>query len=214
MSLFVSVQTVDGQIVQLSPEQASLWATVTSIDPLRIILDKPDTAALPFTPDTLIAAAQLAVDDRVWCGWSNGHLTIQGVAGGPKPVDYTPTFAGITLGNGTVDARYVDLGDFVIIRFKITLGTTSAITGTIGIASPSGMSVSTAAGGSAYFQDASAGTGARYPCFVYRANNIQIRLDVQLVSGAYVTNSAVTATIPFTWAATDTIQGVLIFAKD
>lgn len=63
------------------------WATVTQASPLRIKVDG-ETTALPFTPDTLEAG--LAVDDRVWIGFSTNddlrflgrRVVVMGRAGG------------------------------------------------------------------------------------------------------------------------------------
>lgn len=51
------------------------WATVTQASPLRVRLDR-DTAALPLTPETLVAG--LAVNDRVRCEIAGGRVIIHG----------------------------------------------------------------------------------------------------------------------------------------
>lgn len=70
-------------------ESQFTWATVTGIAPLRIKLDG-DSTALPFTPDSLVDPAALAVDDRVRCEIKDRRPIVLGVAGGPAPVDLIP----------------------------------------------------------------------------------------------------------------------------
>lgn len=57
-------------------------ATVTGVDPLRIRLDG-DADPLPFTPDSLIAAAALAEGDRVRIELSERRVVLYGRADGP-----------------------------------------------------------------------------------------------------------------------------------
>lgn len=69
----------------------TMWATVTSVTPLRIRLDGESTA-LAMTPDTLVAG--LVISDRVWVtfavnaepGFAGRRAVILGVSGGtPAP---------------------------------------------------------------------------------------------------------------------------------
>jgi microcystin-dependent protein len=58
-----------------------IWGTVTAVNPLRVQLDG-DTAALPFTPDSLIDPLALAVNERVRCEQSRRRVVIHGRSGG------------------------------------------------------------------------------------------------------------------------------------
>jgi hypothetical protein len=49
---------------------------------------------------------------------------------------WTPTLANLTKGNGTVLAKWADLGGLVFYRFKFTLGSTSAIAANPGFTLP------------------------------------------------------------------------------
>lgn len=49
---------------------------------------------------------------------------------------YTPTVTAFTTGNGTIEGRYAKLGDTIIAEVLVTLGTTSAVTGSITITLP------------------------------------------------------------------------------
>ncbi len=111
---------------------------------------------------------------------------------------YTPTLTNITLGNGTVVARYAQLGKVIHMHFRITLGTTSAVSGTPIISLP----VAT--------------TSARLHTGVGNATNgttnflVETRYGSTTTTQAYVFNAAntflertnINGVSPFTWAST------------
>jgi len=82
-------------------------AIVTAVAPLRIILDG-DTVAVPFTPESLIDPATLAVDDVVRTELSGNRLVVLGRVGGlviPTADDFIPAgiiweFSGTALPTG------------------------------------------------------------------------------------------------------------------
>ena len=45
--------------------------------------------------------------------------------------DYTPTYSNITIGNGTVDARYTKIGKTVVVYVQITFGSTTTVDGSV-----------------------------------------------------------------------------------
>ena len=47
-------------------------------------------------------------------------------------VKYTPTFTGLTLGNGVADFAYSRVGDTIVLRANLIFGSTSSITATSG----------------------------------------------------------------------------------
>ena len=49
---------------------------------------------------------------------------------------WSPTYAGLTVGNGTVTARYAQKGKLVVAWWKFVLGNTSSITGGITVSTP------------------------------------------------------------------------------
>jgi hypothetical protein len=50
---------------------------------------------------------------------------------------YTPSNLGITVGNGTQTARYVKIGKTVFLSYRFVLGSTSAVSGSVYIGTPS-----------------------------------------------------------------------------
>jgi hypothetical protein len=132
---------------------------------------------------------------------------------------YTPNFADFTLGNGTVTAKYCQVNDFVHVIGSIVLGSTSSVTGNLGI----GMnfnadaiyytpSVWTMEMGTATLYDASVGT--IYYGIVAGANNNKImQIFSQAANATYVGRGLCNATTPFTWAVGDQIKWNVLFKK-
>jgi hypothetical protein len=125
---------------------------------------------------------------------------------------YTPTFANTTLGSGsTVAGRWRRVGTNVEIQAFVQLGTGGLLTGNIGIGLPAGISVDTtkladlsnSPLGSAYSIDSSA---SQYFTGLVRWSNVRTQLEVIF---AATTNVAWNATVPFTWAASDTFTTIV-----
>lgn len=124
-------------------------------------------------------------------------VTVGGSA--PSWTSFTPSRTAITVGNGTEVARYWSSGKLVNVFYQLTFGTTTAITGTPGITTPT-----TAAQGSFYagislFQD----TGnAGYAGSTLIAGGIAYGQAFNS-AGTYLSASNVSSTVPFTWGNTD-----------
>jgi len=110
------------------------WATVTSVNPLRIQLDAPDTAPLPFTPDSLIPLSELTVGVRVWVQLTQPadmtaqrYALIVGSGGGGDTGWITPTFqnAWVNYGSPYAPAGYRMLGGVLYLRGLVKSGTVS-----------------------------------------------------------------------------------------
>jgi hypothetical protein len=119
---------------------------------------------------------------------------------------YTPTFINLTLGNGTIDFKYAKLGKTVNVRGQINFGSTTSVTGAILISLP--VNAFTASGGpiigNSYFNDASLST--TNTGYVQVDATTRMRYSVIVASGTYSTISIVNATVPFTWANTDSLN--------
>jgi hypothetical protein len=110
---------------------------------------------------------------------------------------YTPTLTNITLGNGTMIARYKQIGKTVHLFFKFTLGSTSAISGTPTFTLPVNSvneSISMA-----YIQDV--GTMNYYA--VVTLTSTAGAFYLQTTSSTYSQYGAITSTVPMTWTTTD-----------
>jgi hypothetical protein len=108
---------------------------------------------------------------------------------------WSPSWTNLTVGNGTTNATYIQIGKTVIARLTFTLGTTSSISGAVSVAVP--VAANGDALGSCIMTDAGTQnyTGeywAPYP-FTHATNS------------TYSFISFITATAPFTWTTGDSI---------
>lgn len=139
--------------------------------------------------DLLLTAASGEATGLKWAGgWST----------------WTPTYnAGITVGNGTITARYAQIGKTVTAFWKFVLGSTSAIGSNPEISLPvTGSTDSVGTRGTGAILDA----GVRW--FVAGADMTATTKIVFIVIGAnlnYATEEYLTATVPITWATGDTL---------
>lgn len=120
---------------------------------------------------------------------------------------WTPTLTGITQGNGTVEARYIQIGKTVHFYFLFTFGSTSGMGSTLfslPVTAASYISAAKSMIGTATFHDTS--TGFQYVGFS-RLDTTTTARGVTFSSSAGTTN--ISSTVPFTWATGDTlvIQG-------
>lgn len=118
---------------------------------------------------------------------------------------YTPTGSGaITTGNGTYTAAYSRSGDSVTVRGQFVLGSTSAIgSGQATLSLPVTADTSAQTLGSALFFDQSANNV--YPAVVLINSGVgSSSMVVGNMNGAGGT-TAVSSSVPFTWATSDAI---------
>jgi len=117
---------------------------------------------------------------------------------------YTPSFsAGVTVGNGTWDAAYNIVNEILFFQGKFTLGSTSAITGSVGLTIPDSRTISAnteilgncrlVSGSGVFYGAVQESTSTSLTVFVYNS------------SSTYLSNSNLSATVPATWATNDTI---------
>lgn len=124
---------------------------------------------------------------------------------------YTPTWTNLTIGNGTNDFKYKQIGKLVIVSGIMTFGSTTSVTGSIRLSLPvtasSGISVNTSLG-NAVLRDA--GTATNYgPIFL--ASTTVIEILTYNASTTYLSTSSTSSTVPFTWTTSDQIAIHLIY---
>lgn len=122
-----------------------------------------------------------------------------------RVTSFTPTFGGVTVGNGTLTGNYVVVGrNLVIGTATFTLDSTSAVTGSTTLTVPIG-EVQNLAGlpcGNVTFVDS--GTTNYYgPLEVVGSTTLGTR--VLNVAGTYASRATTTGTVPFTWTTGDSI---------
>lgn len=127
-------------------------------------------------------------------------------SGGGTYTAYTPTFTNFTIGNGTINfARYVQIGKFVTVYGKVTLGSTSSM-GTnplisLPVTGTSNMSGVGWALGSLTIGDT--GTGS-FEGYIKTSSTTAAQLIVGNAAGTYNNTTVITSAVPMTWANTDT----------
>lgn len=124
---------------------------------------------------------------------------------------YTPTLTNLTLGNGTLSARYIQMGKTVIVRFAFILGTTSSVSALPMFSLPSGITASSNQNwqpGPARYDDPGAGL---YSGFTYFQDSSTVRFFTYMVSGSYIKENNVSSNTPFTFANGDGIYTTIVF---
>lgn len=124
-------------------------------------------------------------------------------------ISWTPTWVNLTVGNGTVTARYKQIGKLVFCRLHVVFGSTTSIGGSVTVSNPvtrltyGGTATVTPLGMCRLF-DTSAGTANEG----YLANTSPTTSIIAVwgAGGAYVAGLALSSTVPFTWATGDEIN--------
>jgi hypothetical protein len=126
--------------------------------------------------------------------------------GWPAYFNYAPTMTNVTLGNGTLVARYRVINSFqVALYIHLTFGTTTSLAGTsIQCSTPVTMTNALYTDiGSAVAWDT--GT-APYHCRLWVLSSTNTYWVVLNVAGTYAYYVNATPTVPHTWASTDTLH--------
>jgi hypothetical protein len=128
-------------------------------------------------------------------GWQN-------LLFGAAWIAYTPTLSNITLGSGGTSAFYYQVvGKQVNVRGKITLGTTGALTGIATFTLPVNSILADQFFGTATLED----KGVQFYQGQVRVGTNTGGVHAVNTAGTYGVLPATSATVPFTWGATDVI---------
>lgn len=140
-----------------------------------------------------------------------GTLSVGGVELGSWSA-WTPSLTNITQGNGTITARYTQIGKLVIARFEFTLGSTSSIGtgGTISLPVTAASSYTAAESYIGRGVNVDGGSVA-YPSTARLESTTTMRPLALVSSGTYLGHSGITATVPFTWATTDLMSMSVVY---
>lgn len=120
---------------------------------------------------------------------------------------YVPTYTNFTLGDGTVTARYKQNGKTVHVAVIITLGSTSTVDTLPRISLPVAAFSNNLAVPNIIYTD----SGAAFYFGSGRLVGSTVELYAPNVASTYPTLAAVTATVPFTWVASDEIRFTLTY---
>lgn len=128
---------------------------------------------------------------------------------------YTPTWTNLTVGNATQEAAYLRVGRMYVVRFRLTFGSTTSISGQPEITLPNSASIAsgyTDGTPLGFVQFADAGT-ASYLGQIAKSTSVATRVRMYSLnaSGTYLTMGSASNTVPFTWVTGDVIDGQFVF---
>jgi hypothetical protein len=125
---------------------------------------------------------------------------------------WTPTWTNVTIGNATVNAKYIQIGKTVHCTILMTAGSTTSFAAdifriTLPITAESRYAVAGIGApfiGVAYYENAGL---LGYHGMIQGVSTTVVQFVVAIVNGTYPTNTGVTSTVPFTWGNGDYIGG-------
>lgn len=127
---------------------------------------------------------------------------------------YTPTWTNLTVGNGTVVAKYCQIGRTVFVRISLVWGSTTSISGSVSVSTPTtqvsyGGTAGISALGNARLSDNSA--GITHEGVVLNISTTTVLLTVHDASGTYLKAVVLSSTVPFTWTNPDEITATFSY---
>jgi hypothetical protein len=126
---------------------------------------------------------------------------------------FTPAITGSSawvLGNATIDSAWQQVGRTVSYRGRITLGSTSTVSGQLQVTLPVAKTPTTTdilGGRVAFFDDSTAAT--RLGNAVANSSLLALRLDHE--TGADLTQRFVDTTVPWTWTTSDRVEWLVTY---
>ena len=120
---------------------------------------------------------------------------------------YTPTWSGLTVGNGTQAFYYGRINKLVYGYGTLTLGSTSSVTGPVTFTLPV-TARSTVVWGNTRLTDAG---NADYQGLCGDSSTTAARVTALKTDGTYLQTVALSSTVPFTWGSTDTITVYFLY---
>jgi hypothetical protein len=119
---------------------------------------------------------------------------------------YTPTFTNLTVGNGTINAKYKQIGKTVVVRFAFTMGSTSSMGTNPNFTFPVAASsyLANAALGDMYIEDN--GVAGYMGRFKWIAGPL-CAMELYGAGATYLNFGSITSSVPFTWGTGDYIAG-------
>lgn len=123
-------------------------------------------------------------------------------------IDWTPTWTGLTVGNGSAVARYIRYGKTFQFRVSFVAGSTSAFTASFSFSLPATPRSDYATGvdvlGSALLSRSTAASRTVATGYLGGGSTVGLVVDGHDATNGYTTSRIVGSTVPWTWSAGDT----------
>jgi hypothetical protein len=127
---------------------------------------------------------------------------------------FTPTFTNLTIGNGSLDCRFVEIGKFVHCTIKIVFGSTTSITGRLDIQAPTGASTISTPNNTYVGNTRALDAGVEnYSGSILVLSSSVLTPFINTATGTYTTPSNIGPSIPFTWGTSDELQISFIYQR-
>lgn len=125
---------------------------------------------------------------------------------------YTPTLTNVTIGNGSITGRYQRVGAYCIVGIYLAFGSTTSVSGLIGIGLPFTAAPDTTTRSLGNFSYGDTGTTTYQGLGLVAESYTKIDMYAVNSAATYATSGTGTsATIPHTWANTDEIYGTIVY---
>lgn len=157
------------------------------------------------------ASKKVALSNIIPAGTVTPEKLLSGTGTSWAYQSWSPTWTNLTVGNGTLTAKYVKIGKntkgYLILKF----GSTTSISGTVYFTLPAACSSSQLlTESSAYIQigttrtfDSSVPAAYSGPLLMGNNETTKVLPTMYNASATYVPDGAITSTAPFTWATND-----------
>jgi len=122
--------------------------------------------------------------------------------------NYTPTWTNLTVGNGTVVARYLKVDKLMTVYVRLTFGSTTSITGAVPqFTVPEATTTNWQYTPIFLWQAGDYGTNSYAGSAYFEGSTTKVGLYIWKANATYISTSvdAVTSTVPHTWTTNDTI---------
>ena len=158
---------------------------------------KTDSVTTANITDSNVTTAKIA-DNAI----TNAKLSNSAGEIGAAWQDYTPTYSNLTVGSGTVVAKYIQIGKTVHGFFRFVYGSGSSV-GDVRVSMPVTPAISDRVMiGSALLEDASS---TDYVGILWTESGTDFRVLINNVASTYPSVAAISSTVPFTWTTSDVI---------
>ena len=175
---------------------------VTTADALKANLTSPTFTGIPAAPTATAGTSTTQLATTAFVTTANQLLGTY--------TAYTTTLTNVTVGNGVVNGSYCRVNGFVHYYGSFTLGSTSAVTGTVSFTLPvnlnSDINLRSTSGPCQYLDGST-----RYSGQTQRLNDGSLYPCVDATNGVYALGANINATVPFTWGDTDVMTWNLYY---